>query len=86
MSWLWLNVPLMVLFAAAIVGIPLCLVLRRPDFGPEPAGRPGEAVPATIAARYAEAGAHRTPHASRSADADVHRRVARQYALAGAHR
>ena len=50
MTWLWLNVPLMVLFAAAVVGIPLWLVLRRPDFGPEPASRPGE-VPARVGAR-----------------------------------
>jgi hypothetical protein len=53
-SWLWLNIPLMVLFAAAVVGIPLWLVLRRPDFGPEPASRPGE-VPASVGARYAAA-------------------------------
>jgi hypothetical protein len=55
-SWLWLNIPLMVLFAAAVVGIPLWLVLRRPDFGPETASRPGE-VPARVGARYAAAGA-----------------------------
>jgi hypothetical protein len=53
-SWFWLNVPLMVLFAAAVVGIPLWLVLRRPDFGPETASRPGE-VPARVGARYAQA-------------------------------
>jgi hypothetical protein len=53
-SWLWLNVSLMVLFAAAVVGIPLWLVLRRPDFGPETAGRPGE-VPARVGERYAQA-------------------------------
>ena len=54
MSWLWLNIPLMALFAAAVAGIPLWLVLRRPDFGPEPASRPGR-VPARVAARYAQA-------------------------------
>ena len=54
MSWLWLTVPLRVLFAAAVAGIPLWLVLRRPDFGPETASRPGP-VPAPIAARYAQA-------------------------------
>ena len=54
MSWLWLNIPLMVLFAAAVAGIPLWLVLRRPDFGPETASRPG-LVPARVAARYAQA-------------------------------
>ena len=61
MTWLWLNIPLMVLFAAAVVGIPLWLVLRRPDFGPEPASRPGE-VPARVGARYA---------ASRAGSADL---------------
>jgi hypothetical protein len=40
-NWLWLNIPLMVLFAAAVAGIPLWLVLRRPDFGPETASLPG---------------------------------------------
>ena len=54
MSWLWLNIPLMVLFGGAVAGIPLWLVLRRPDFGPESASRPG-LVPARVAARYAQA-------------------------------
>ena len=53
MSWLWLNIPLMVLFAAAAAGIPLWLVLRRPDFGPQAADQPGR-VPAAVAARYSE--------------------------------
>jgi len=53
-SWLWLNIPLMVLFAGAVAGIPLWLVLTRPDFGPETASRPGR-VPARVAARYAVA-------------------------------
>lgn len=34
MNWLWANVPLMVVFFAAITGIPLWLTLRRPDTGP----------------------------------------------------
>lgn len=37
MNWFWLNVPLMVVISAAVTGIPLWLVLTRPDFGPEPA-------------------------------------------------
>jgi hypothetical protein len=53
-SWMWVNVPLMVVFFCAVAGIPLWLVLRRPDFGPAPAGRPGE-LPEAIAARYAAA-------------------------------
>jgi hypothetical protein len=31
MWWLWLNVPLMVAFFAAWVGIPAWMVCRRPD-------------------------------------------------------
>ena len=34
MTWLLLNIPLMVLFFALWVGIPLWLVLRHPDTGP----------------------------------------------------
>lgn len=29
--WMWLNIPLMVLVIAAVVGIPYWLVLRHPD-------------------------------------------------------
>jgi len=34
MTWLLLNVPLMVLFFALWVGVPMWLVLKRPDTGP----------------------------------------------------
>jgi hypothetical protein len=34
MNWFWMNVPLMVVFFAAMTGIPLWLTLRRPDTGP----------------------------------------------------
>ena len=37
MNWLWLNVPLMAVFFLAVAGIPLWLVLRRPDFSVAPA-------------------------------------------------
>jgi hypothetical protein len=53
-NWLWLNLPLMAVFFVAVAGIPLWLVLRRPDFGPQPAGRPGQ-MPTAVAARDAEA-------------------------------
>ena len=33
-SWFWLNVPLMAVFFLATAGIPLCLVLKRPDRAP----------------------------------------------------
>jgi hypothetical protein len=44
MNWFWLNVPLMALFFAAFVGIPLWLVLRRPDA--RPASQPTVDMPA----------------------------------------
>jgi hypothetical protein len=34
MTWLLLNIPLMVLFFALWVGIPLWLMRRHPDTGP----------------------------------------------------
>ena len=34
MTWLFLNIPLMVLFVALWVGIPTWLVLKRPDRKP----------------------------------------------------
>jgi hypothetical protein len=40
MTWLLLNVPLMVRFVALWVGVPLWLVLKHPDTGPAPAAAP----------------------------------------------
>jgi hypothetical protein len=51
-SWLWLNIPLMAVFFLATAGIPLWLVLRRPDWSG------GEKQPST-----AEAHAHRRKEA-----------------------
>jgi hypothetical protein len=34
MNWFWLNVPAMVVFFAAITGIPLWLSFRHCDTGP----------------------------------------------------
>jgi hypothetical protein len=36
MNWLWLNIPLMAAFSLAVAGIPMWLVLRRPEAAPEP--------------------------------------------------
>jgi len=36
MNWFWLNVPAMVVFFAAITGIPLWLSFRHCDTGPVP--------------------------------------------------
>ena len=40
MTWLWANVPLMVLFVALWVGIPTWLVLKHPDKKPARAVAP----------------------------------------------
>ncbi len=40
MTWLLLNIPLMVLFFALWVGVPVWLVLKRPDTGPALAAAP----------------------------------------------
>ena len=40
MTWMLLNIPLMVLFFALWVGIPMWLVLRRPDGEPALAAAP----------------------------------------------
>jgi hypothetical protein len=40
MTWLLMNIPLMVLFVALWVGIPTWLVLKRPDRKPELAVAP----------------------------------------------
>jgi hypothetical protein len=40
MTWLFVNIPLMVVFAALWIGIPVWLVLKRPDAEPELATAP----------------------------------------------
>jgi hypothetical protein len=37
MTWLLDNIPLVVVFFALWVGVPVWLVLRHPDTGPQPA-------------------------------------------------
>jgi hypothetical protein len=37
-NWFWINIPLMVIFFAAVSGIPLWLVFKHPDTGPAGAG------------------------------------------------
>ena len=41
MTWLLLNIPLMALFMALMVGIPLWLVCKHPDTKPTLAAAPG---------------------------------------------
>jgi hypothetical protein len=43
MTWLLYNIPLMVLFFALWAGIPLWLVTRHPDTGPQAAQLPAVA-------------------------------------------
>ena len=45
MNWLWLNVPLATVIFGAVTGIPLWMVIKHPDTGPDaaaatPAARP----------------------------------------------
>jgi len=40
MTWLLLNIPLMILFFALFAGIPLWLVRKHPDTGPTLAAAP----------------------------------------------
>ncbi len=37
MSWFWMNVPLAIVFFAAMSGIPLYMVLRHRSWGAAPA-------------------------------------------------
>jgi len=37
MNWLWMNIPLAAVFFTAWAGIPLWMVVKHPDWGPEPA-------------------------------------------------
>jgi hypothetical protein len=43
MNWFWLNVPAMVVFFAAMTGIPLWLSVRHPDTGPVLLSTPDQA-------------------------------------------
>ena len=53
-AYLWLNVPLMVLIFAAISGIPLWMVIKRPDTGRDIADtmRRAEAIPLHAVSRH----------------------------------
>jgi hypothetical protein len=36
-TWMWLNICFGALFILAVVGVPLWMVITRPDTGPRPA-------------------------------------------------
>ena len=55
MNWIWLNMPLGALIFLAIAGIPLWMVIRHPDTGPDARAARGAArtparVPVYVAA------------------------------------
>ncbi len=70
MTWLLLNIPLMVLFFALWVGVPVWLVRKRPDRKPALAAAPAVK---TVPARTVPA---RTGPALRYQEDDGYRRVA----------
>ncbi len=78
--WLWVNLSLGALFVLAIVGIPLWMVLRRPDIGPD-AASPATVRPAHALAR--EATARLSPAARRPAAAATRVGPRRQSAAQG---
>jgi hypothetical protein len=51
MTWIWLNIPAAALFVGLWAGVPLWMVLRHPDVGPDGAAAPAAA---TVRARRAE--------------------------------
>jgi hypothetical protein len=53
-TYLWLNVPLMALIFAAMCGIPLWMVIKRPDTGREirEVVRRAEAIPLHAVSRH----------------------------------
>ena len=57
MTWILLNIPLMVLFLALMTGIPLWLVRKHPDTRPTLAAAPG--VTRGPAREYQDAGYRR---------------------------
>ncbi len=57
MTWLFMNIPLVVLFVALWVGIPTWLVLQHPDTKPERSAAP--AVRTLPAVRHEDAGFRR---------------------------
>jgi hypothetical protein len=59
-AWMWLNVVLGALFVLAIVGVPLWMVIARPDTGPQRASASPGRGPRTSQARRP------VPHASGS--------------------
>jgi len=68
MSWMWLNLPLGALIFLAVAGIPLWLVLKRPDHRPsfEPIPVIAVAVPSGASAVAVPSGASAVAVSSRA--------------------
>jgi hypothetical protein len=52
-TWFWLNIPLCAVIFSAIVGVPLWMVIKRPDTGHEAAAAKSriEALPLHVVSR-----------------------------------
>jgi hypothetical protein len=77
-NWFWLNVPLMAVFFLAVAGIPLWLVLRRPDFAAAPADQVGR--------RRVTVAAQGVPASREVQGREAQSREARSHELVGAAR
>jgi hypothetical protein len=78
-SWMWLNIPLMVLVFAAVAGIPLWLVLTRPEFSEGPPGRPAtmaDAVAPECATERVATSPHQAATSPQPVDLAGHRELA----------
>jgi len=69
MNWLWLNVPLATLIFGAVTGIPMWMVIKHPDTGPDaaaagPVARPVPAAAASGVAAHRGHGSVRTSTAA----------------------
>jgi hypothetical protein len=66
-NWFWMNISLMVIFFAAVAGIPLWLVFKHPDTAPVAAQGAERTAPDRMAVvRQAAEHAVRTPNARRA--------------------
>ena len=61
MTWLWVNLAAAVPFVLAVAGIPLWLVITRPDAGPQPGPDPHAGRTGTPGGRAAPLGAGSLP-------------------------
>jgi hypothetical protein len=72
MNWIWMNMPLAALIFLAVAGIPLWMVIRHPDTGPDAqAARRAVQTPARVPG-YVSAGSQ-TLTSARQRRADLRR-------------